>query len=303
MTTEASTMKYSSKRTYSEALIARRLGTKAWLCAALQGRAIVRGTTASPRRTVLGVLDRSAGYVTELHEERAPADSRDQVQVATDGVRLVAVSRARLVLWHSLDARPRSFSITAPNKDVYVLGVALVPNEQALWAVLSDTFAVSAGRYVAKLTWSDRGPAKWGARRQPFDFSASRYHGVVIKAIGAASSTLAHVVGLGVEAGVLAARGTSPARSASVAIERGPAAFAPDGSGLLVLATKKRRGIWYDLAGTPQDSLAFKPLGPFKTFGSLGLVAVDGRDLWLSGHDSSVVQCELAAPFAPSRER
>lgn len=91
----------------------------------------------------------------------------------TDGTRHAFVTPTRLTL---RDGNPRTFALERPTKtgkEVELLSLAMAPDGDAIWAIWSDTFAVAAGRFVARLTWSGK-KAAWGPLKSPYPCCAGR---------------------------------------------------------------------------------------------------------------------------------
>jgi hypothetical protein len=282
------------------------LGWKPWQLWALSGgRALVWGATLANERK------RSFGLV-EAGEAR-PIALPDGA-VVTDGERVVVLEAGRLHVTSSpLDAKPKIYELPVLKKgkeDVSVLSTTLAPEEDAVWAVASDTFAIAQGRFVAKLTWKGSA-ATWSALKQPFAWSPYSHAGVFLEAVGGASADTTFLSTFS-EASAALARVGKNAHS-GVSIERGLVAFGTQPASFLVLSKKTRRFTFHDAKGNVAASFTFGASlkAALKSAATIASLAVNGRDLWIASHDGSLVHARLSedppalglrdAPPAPAK--
>lgn len=210
---------------------------------------------------------------------------------ATDGARTVAITATQLrVTEHG---KQTTYALRAPQyrgKEVEILSIALAPNANVIWAVLSDTFAVAQGRFVARLTWRGR-TATWGPLKSPYGWSPYSHAGMFLERVGAATSDTVFLSAFSESSSVLARVGKHAHKG--VPIARGHVAFGVTPPSLVVFADRKFR--FCDATGAERASVGFS--GAIKAaIGSPANIcglAVIARDLFIATHDHRVVQLLL----------
>ncbi len=213
-------------------------------------------------------------------------------------------SRAFRLTPTSLAIDDRKFAFERPQKNgenVELISYALASDGDVIWAVMSDTFAVAQGRFVARLTWSGD-EAAWGPLKSPYPWSPHSHSGMSLEQIGAATVDSAYLSAFSETSSVLARIGKHPHRG--VPIPRGRVAFGTSPPSLLVFANRKFG--FYDAAGTELDSFGFsgavkQALDRTTNIAWMGLV---GRELSFSTYSGEAVTLHLdrdPPPLATTR--
>ncbi len=208
-------------------------------------------------------------------------------QLALPGARITSLTPTKLVVDGA------TYKLTAPTKNgkpVEILAAAIATDGDAIWAILSDTFAVAQGRFVARLTWTKK-TAVWGPLKSPYSWSPYSHSGMTLERIGAATVDTAWITAASETTCVLARVGKQADKG--VEIPRGMVAIGSEPAFLLVFANRKFR--FLDATGAEVAGFGFsgdvkKAIG---TPSNIAWLGASGREILVRLHDQRRVRIRL----------
>lgn len=174
-------------------------------------------------------------------------------RTASDGERTAVITSGSLTVTEG--KRSTKLGLARPQfrgKDVEILAIGLAPGANVLWALLSDTFAIAQGRFVARLSWTAK-RATWGPLKSPYGWSPYTHAGMFLDGIGAATADTAFITAFSEDSSVLGRVGKRAHKG--VPIARGIVAFGTSPPSLVVFADRKFR--FYDATGGERAGFGF----------------------------------------------